>query len=321
MPLTVEGKKSLLIVDGNHIRISSNFIGKIVVPNKIPGVDENRPVRIKLILTCMKKRVEYSSKRGRNGVIEEPVWQDFQFAYVTPGYEGSNRVPFDFIIPDFVEPTNPDQNTGASWQLEVKGRLNGKRFHDKFELKMEEADGVSRGETPGISTLQLIEHCREQKIRFSGSSVVDFPRGRNIIRGLFPMGIGAAAMAIGIATEVFLDAGLIIAFLIGIIGFLFFFLGLLYLSSKWGFYIKSGKLIFNESSIIGKKTLCWTFDQIKKIYAEKSSYTNNVLYYRIRLEDTEGKNHIIGEGIRGFSNANSLAKWFAQSIYPGRSRV
>ncbi|MGD8560711.1 MAG: hypothetical protein PVH04_13660, partial [Gammaproteobacteria bacterium] len=269
----------------------------------------------------------YVSGSGKNRSRREKViWQDKAHIEAGHGMQGS-RIAFCFDVPDNLHASEPHANNYHKWTLEVHAELPGIDLDRSFEIPVfptQQRSAIAKSAntvsdsladthtgtdiTDSDSPLYIREHPA------SGGVELVYPPGR--AKGV--------ALVLGLVGSIFMAVGVFVAFqfftgkessvMAGVMGALFFIVGLLMDYGAVYTLTNSLHVLVNSTGIKTIRRLAGVplfqrnvaTPDISDFKVETGVQSGNKVYYRIFVDTRQGRRIKIGESFVGNSSARRI---------------
>lgn len=271
----------------------------------------------------------YMSGSGDNRSRRESAkWQDSQVAHAEHSATGT-RLTFRFDVPDGLNESEADPQGGSYdlWRMNLTAELPGTDIDRDYEIPVYATRESSRN-VPEFSVRQAksvqnkIDDVAVRKLVTmgygpNGRSMI-YPTGRHLSGGFVGAIFGGIFAAIG-GFLVFGGEALIIGIVFGLVG------GLILLASLYsvlnsleiyqdGGYIKTTRRLLgipiNRNEL--QRSNFRTFSKDSSMRSQSGS--KHVIHYSVFAEDNAGHKIVVGEGLKGASEAAALMRLVASQF-------
>ena len=271
----------------------------------------------------------YVSGSGKNRSRREKAkWQDSQTAHTEHSAKGT-RVTFRFEVPDGLNESDvdPDGDSYDLWRLNLKAELPGADIDRSYEIPVYATQTESRSlpeyaiQKAKLAQNKMDDVSVRELVRMSygarGRSML-FPAGRNLLSGFIGALFGIVFGGVGI----FLltgDHSVVIGGAFSFIGGLILLFSLYSMINSLEIYQEAGVLktvrrllgIPIQQSEMQKSN----FQRFKKKSTmQTQSGGKHIVHYSVYAVDRSGNKIVLGEGLKGASEAEALMRMVASEF-------
>lgn len=330
--LLFDGIGVALLVWAVHATLSARRFGELTLmldphPGAIGGdvggyVDLPLPFdatrAIEVTLSCV--RVYTRRSGNKSETRREPVYSDTRHFLGEPAPDGGTRLHFCFAVPGGLPVSSPPSSEYHAWAIDLACALPGVDLARRFDIpvfatgsKMALAARVRESQEAALARLET--HMNLAQV--PGGITLDFRAGRDV-RGALLMGLFGAVFA---AVPVFLLTSgkasgfpeVLIVGVFALVGSGLFAAGVWTLGNALQVRLDDGgadvrRFLFGVP-VQARQVPRANITGLAAVRAGSMTSGNKVtVYYRLALRQSAGKDVVIGDGFRGFGEAQRAAE-------------
>ncbi|MFZ5723551.1 MAG: DUF3592 domain-containing protein [Pseudomonadota bacterium] len=265
----------------------------------------------------------YARRSGKDRETRrDPVWSDTRHFLSEPTVDGNSRVHFLFAVPEGLPVSTPPSDDCHEWKIDVDCALPGVDLSRSFAIPVFATTTKSRL-APRVreSQLESLAHLESlmNLTQVPGGVTLDFPAGRSWRGGVGVLAFGALFAIVPLFmyyTDVPWFVGLLFGGIFGLVGLLCVAGGLWMIGNRLRVHIDRNEARVRNDLFglrVSERTLPRSgLAGIVIVRAGSMTVGNKVtVFYDLQLKTVDGKTVRIGDGCRGFGEAERAAQSIA----------